>query len=116
MRKIVLLIALMAIVATGMQSQAPAKVPAYRGLIERVQPNGDTIRTYLRGDEHKHWMMLEDGWQILETEKGWFKYAKKNRKGEIVISCRKAHNAEDRSKCEQRWLKKKGIMIERVKE
>ena len=112
MRKILLLIALMAIVATGMQAQAPAKVPAYPGLIERVQPNGDTIRTYLRGDEHKHWMMLEDGWQILETEKGWFKYAKKNRKGETVISCRKANNAEDRSKCEQRWLRKKGIKME----
>ena len=110
MRKIVFL-AVMAIIALGINAQEPAKVPAYRGLIERVQPNGDTLRTYLRGDEHKHWMMMEDGWQILETDKGWLKYAKKNRKGETVISCRKAHNAEKRSKCEQRWLKKKGIKI-----
>ena len=116
MRKIVF-VAVLAIIALGINAQEPAKVPAYRGLIERVQPNGDTLRTYLRGDEHKHWMMMEDGWQILETDKGWLKYAKKNRKGETVISCRKAHNAEKRSKCEQRWLKKKGIMkIERMKD
>ena len=99
----------MTIFAMGMQAQAPARVPAYRGLIERVQPNGDTLRTYLRGDERKHWMMTEDGWQIKETDKLWYKYAKMNRKGEVVTSCRKAHNAEDRSRCEKRWLNKYGV-------
>ncbi len=110
MRKILLLVAVMAMTAVGMNAQQPAKVPAYKGLIERVQPNGDTLRTYLRGDEHKHWMMTEDGWQIKESKKGWLKYAKLNRKGEAVISCRKAHNAEKRSQCEKRWLDKHGIM------
>ena len=66
MKKVFLLVAVMATMMLGMQAQEPARVPAYRGLIERVQPNGDTLRTYLRGDEHKHWMMTEDGWQILE--------------------------------------------------
>ena len=111
--KKILLLALMGIMTMGMFGQQPAAkkqhVPAYRGLIERVQPNGDTLRTYLRGDEHHHWMMTEDGWQILETDKGWLKYAKLNRKGEVVITRRKAHNAEDRSKCENRWLEKHGI-------
>ena len=110
MRKILLLVAVMAMTAVGMNAQQPAKVPAYKGLIERVQPNGDTLCTYLRGDEHKHWMMTEDGWQIKESKKGWLKYAKLNRKGEAVISCRKAHNAEKRSQCEKRWLDKHGIM------
>ena len=112
MKKILFLVAVMAMMVLGVQAQeAPQKqhVPAYRGLIERVQPNGDTLRTYLRGDERRHWSMTEDGWQIKENDKGWLKYMKKNRKGEVVISCRKAHNAEDRSKCEQRWLEKKGV-------
>ena len=109
--KKVILIAVMAMMVLGVQAQAPAKVPAYRGLIERVQPNGDTLRTYLRGDEHMHWVMTEDGWQIKETEKGWLKYCQKNRKGEVVVSRRKAHNAEKRSKCEKRWLEKKGIQL-----
>ena len=109
MRKILMMTAMMAMMWTGVYAQQPAKVPAYRGIIERVQPNGDTLRTYLRGDEHRHWMMTEDGWQIKESKRGWLKYAKTNRKGEVVISCRRARNAEDRSKCQQRWLEKHGV-------
>ena len=109
MKKTLLLVAIIGIVFVGANAQQPAKVPAYRGLIERVQPNGDTLRTFLRGDEWQHWMMMEDGWQIFETNKGWLKYAKLNRKGEAVPSCRKAHNADKRSKCEKRWLDKHGI-------
>lgn len=109
MKKIVLLIALAAMMSIGMNAQTPAKVPAYRGMIERVQPNGDTLRTYLRGDEHNHWMMTEDGWMILETRSGWFKYAKQNRKGHVKLSLRKAHNVESRTKCELKWLDKHGV-------
>ena len=109
MKKILLIGALMAILVSGVTAQQPAKVPAYRGMIERVQPNGYTLRTYLRGDEHKHWMMTEDGWLIRENKRGWLKYARTNRKGEIVTSCRKAKNAEDRSKCQKRWLEKHGV-------
>lgn len=107
MRKIILITALTAFLCAGASAQQ--RVPAYRGIIERVQPNGDTLRTYLRGDEHRHWMMTEDGWQILENDKGWLKYAKHNRKGEVVISWRKAHNAKDRKKCETKWINKYGI-------
>ena len=109
MKKGILMIAVMAMMTMGMQAQSPAKVPAYKGIIERVQPNGDTLQTYLRGDEHMHWMMTEDGWQILEGKKGWYVYAKTNCKGKVVVSCRKVHNADKRSKCEQRWLQKHGI-------
>lgn len=103
------IIAAIALIAMGLSAQTPARVPAYRGLIERVQPSGDTIRTYLRGDEHKHWMIMEDGWQILETKRGWYKYAKLNCKGVVVASRRKAHNADKRAKWEIRWLNKYGI-------
>ena len=56
MKKTFLLVAVMAMMAMGVYADSPAKVPAYRGLIERVQPNGDTLRTYLRGDENSHFM------------------------------------------------------------
>ena len=79
MKKGILMIAVMAMMTMGMQAQSPAKVPAYKGIIERVQPNGDTLQTYLRGDEHMHWMMTEDGWQILEGKKGWATVAAKTR-------------------------------------
>lgn len=99
----------MAMMSVGMSAQGPAKVPAYRGMIERVQPDGYKLRTFLRGDEHKHWMMTEDGWQIKENKKGWIKYAKTNCKGNTVCHWRKARNAEDRSKYAKRWLEKHGI-------
>ena len=109
MKKIFLMTVMAMMVCLGVQAQGPAKVPAYRGIIERVQPNGDTLRTYLRGDERMHYSMTEDGWQIMEDKKGWIRYAQKNRKGEVVISRKKAHNADKRSQCEVKWLKKHGI-------
>lgn len=111
MKKVLLMMVVMTtmVLSAVAQEAGPAKVPARRDLQERVLPNGDTLRVFLRGDEHLHWIMTEDGWQIVETNKGWFKYAKKNRKGEVVRSCRKAHNAEQRTKCEIKWLNKYGI-------
>ena len=114
MIKKIVLIALLGVMGMGVYAQQPARVPAYRGMIERVQPNGYTLRTFLRGDEHKHWMMTEDGWLIRENKKGWLKYAKVNRKGEIVTSCRKAKNGEDRTKCQKKWLEKHGVKRERI--
>ena len=105
MKKMFLIIALFICAGAGAQQ----RVPAYRGVIERVQPNGDTLRTYLRGDEWSHYMMTEDGWQIEETKGGWYKYVKTNKKGQVKIGCRKAKNAEKRSKCEMRWLEKHGV-------
>lgn len=117
MRKLFLLVVLATIVTLGAQAQEANKVPgkrgvpAYRGIIDRVQPNGDTLQTYLRGDEHMHWMMTIDGWLIRENKKGWLVYAKKNRKGEVVTSRRKAHNEANRSRCEKCWLRRKGISL-----
>lgn len=68
----------------------PARVPAYPGVIERVQPNGDTIHVRLHGDERKHWMTLEDGRTLVEeNKKGYICYAKKKKNGEIVATLRK---------------------------
>lgn len=100
----------------GLQAQQPARVPAYRGVIERIQPSGDTLHIYLRGDEHWHFAMTVDGWQIKENKKGALCYCKlKTRKvnGEkqqtAVLTRRMAHDADKRSKCEQRWLNRHGI-------
>ena len=71
-------------------AQQPARVPAYPGPIERVQPNGDTIYVRLHGDERCHWMTLEDGKTLVkENKKGYICYAKKKKNGKIVATCRK---------------------------
>lgn len=94
------------------QTSKRQSVPAYPGVIERIQPNGDTLRTYLRGDERNHWLMTEDGWQIGENDKGWLVYVQQKKDGSTKKSCRKAHNAEARSCCEKKWLDKHGIRKE----
>lgn len=74
----------------AMAQQRPARVPAYQGVIERVQPNGDTIYVRLHGDERKHWMTLKDGVTLVkENKKGYICYAKKKKDGRIVATCRK---------------------------
>ena len=89
--------------------QAPARVPAYKGIIERTQPDGYVLQTYLRGDERMHFSMTEDGWQIKENNEGYICYAQQKRDGSIIASKKVAHNEADRTKCEKRWLKRKGI-------
>ena len=67
--------------------QKPARVPAYKGVIERVQPNGDTVYVRLHGDERHHWMTLEDGETLVkENKKGYICYAKKNKNVDIVAT------------------------------
>ena len=112
------MITLLAMLTAGLSVHATEKriperhnMPAYRGVIERVQPDGYILRTYLRGDERKHWAMTEDGWQIIEDKKGWLRYARQKRNGDVVRSCRKAHNAKDRKQCEQKWLDKHGVQM-----
>jgi hypothetical protein len=74
-------------------AQKPARVPARPGVIERVQPNGDTIRVRLHGDERQHWMTLEDGKTLVaENKKGYICYAKKKKSGQIIPTCKKVRN------------------------
>ena len=70
--------------------QKPARVPAYKGVVERVQPNGDTIYVRLHGDERRHWLTLEDGKTLVkENHKGYICYAKKKKNGQIVATRKK---------------------------
>jgi hypothetical protein len=74
-------------------AQKHARVPARPGVIERVQPNGDTIRVRLHGDERQHWMTLEDGKTLVaENKKGYICYAKKKKNGQIIPTCKKVRN------------------------
>jgi hypothetical protein len=74
-------------------AQKPARVPARPGVVERVQPNGDTIRVRLYGDERQHWMTLEDGKTLVaENKKGYICYAKKKKNGQIIPTCKKVRN------------------------
>jgi hypothetical protein len=77
--------------------QKPARVPAYQGVIERVQPNGDTVYVRLHGDERMHWMTLEDGKTLVkENREGYICYAKKKKNGTIVATRKKVKQIKNK--------------------
>ena len=90
MKRLICILSVWCVVYGVCAQQKPARVPAYKGVIERVQPNGDTIYVRLHGDERKHWMTLEDGETIVKENKhGYICYAKKKKNGQIVATRRK---------------------------
>ena len=116
MKKLLFILMAFCALTMGAQAQRPARVPAYPGVIVRVQPDGDTLHVFLRGDEHWHFMMTVDGWQVQEDKNGKICYCKSRtrkidgeKKVVPVVTRRQAHDADKRSKCEQRWLDRHGI-------
>lgn len=89
----------------------PSRVPSRRDPFTVVQPNGDSLTLMQVGDEWYHFRMTIDGWKVIENAKGYYCYALPVAGDEKALkpSRRKAHNAENRSRCEKRWLKKHGI-------
>lgn len=57
--------------------------PAYRGAIQVKQPDGTTITTYLRGDEHRHQQVTTDGYAIMRASDGYFRYAYQTTDGQV---------------------------------
>ena len=97
MKRLVLLLSVGCMVYSVTAQNLPARVPAYQGVIERVQPNGDTVYVRLHGDERKHWMTLEDGVTLVkENKKGYICYAKKKKNGTIVATCKNVRQSQRR--------------------
>ena len=93
-------------------------VPATPYPIEHIQPNGDTLKYRLYGDEHRHWQTTLDGYYIRRNKRNKMCYAKFNKKGELKTTCRAAHNAENRSARERKYVEKHipNFYLEREKE
>ncbi len=88
----------------SMQAQQRRGVPATPHPIEIIQPDGDTLMIRLHGDERRSWRTTLDGYLIAQNKRGTYCYAKYTDKGILKPTCRTAHNAENRSKCEQKWI------------
>lgn len=96
---LLLLLFLSFLLPLRLSAKEPSRVPAYPGVIEKVQPNGDTLHVRLVGDERKHWTTTEDGYKIALNKRGYYCYLRNEH-----LTCRKAHDAAHRSKCEEKWL------------
>jgi M6 family metalloprotease-like protein len=85
MRKFFVCFALLAIMAAPFTKQSLA-VTAYPHPIEYKQPNGNIITIQLQGDEKVKWALTEDGYTILSKNDGYYEYAMKDEKGDLVHS------------------------------
>lgn len=97
MKRLVSILSVLCVVCSicAWAQQKPSRVPAYQGVIERIQPNGDTVYVRLHGDERQHWMTLEDGKTLVkENKKGYICYAKKKKNGTIVATCKKVKQSK----------------------
>lgn len=109
MKHILLTVLALCALAGGLNAQAPQRVPAAPYPIVREQPNGETVTILMRGDERMHWMITQDGWQVVEDSKSRLCYAVQKKDGSIVPSKKQARDLDKRKKSELRWLKRKGI-------
>lgn len=86
--------------------RGPQKVPAVPYPVEYVQPDGDTLTIRVFGDEHGSWRTTIDYYVLAENSKQTLCYAKVGRDGIYKPTHIKAHNPEDRSRRELRYIKK----------
>lgn len=81
-------------------------VPAVPTPFDYVQPDGDTLSIRLRGDERHSYRTTLDGYLIRQNDKGYYCYARYDKHGNAKATRRKAHNAEKRSVCEQKYIRR----------
>ena len=79
-------------------------VPAYPWLINFKQPDGKTIRIYMKGDEKVRWAETDDGYYILVNSHGFYEFAVMDSYGDMVTSGVIASNSEDRTNQVQHFL------------
>ncbi len=71
-------------------------VPARPGIVERHQADGSVVNVQLRGDEHAHFILSEDGYPLAEVE-GLLYYASVDAKGILTPSSIRATDIAMRS-------------------
>jgi M6 family metalloprotease-like protein len=79
-------------------------VPASPYPVEYALPDGTNITITLKGDEFTSWAETEDGYTILKNPQGFFEYAVKDAKGDLVLSGITAKNALFRSNNDSLFL------------
>lgn len=82
-------------------------MPAYRGKIKRVQPDGTVITTLLMGDEHRSCITTTDGYAIQKASDGYYHYlTKKNDRTFTVEGTPIVRSVTERSASDRLFLQK----------
>ncbi len=95
------LLFLLVMIASSLHSSA---IPAYPGILSRMQPDGTVIQYELIGDEYFHMAMTTDGYLLEEDSRGAFCYAQMDQDCQRIRTLTLAHNVETRGDKEKMLL------------
>ena len=91
-------------VAILLMAQISMAIPAYPGLVQLSQPNGEEINAYLFGDERISWIESEDNYTLMVNKSGYLEYAILDQKGDMIPSGIIAKNQTERSVIDNNFL------------
>ena len=91
-------------IAVGITATALA-IPAKPTPVEFTQPDGSVINVQIRGDEHHHFYLSEDGYLLVNVDDAFY-YGNVNDLGEIKASSLLARPAGLRTSVENEYLSK----------
>lgn len=82
--------------------------PAYRGTTRVAQPDGSTVTIRLVGDEYLHYNTTEDGYSLVRCGDGSYVYASMDADGQLTPTKLLAHDADERTNEECRYVERVG--------
>lgn len=85
--------------------------PAYKSITRVTQPDGTRVNVRLVGDEYLHYNVTADGYSLVRRVDGAFVYAQLNDEGQLEPTAMLAHDANERSTEEHKYLKKIGRLL-----
>ncbi|MCQ2331883.1 MAG: hypothetical protein MJZ95_01595 [Paludibacteraceae bacterium] len=106
-RWLIIILVLTVVVMSYGQERRAQRVQATPFPVEWIQPDGDTLVIRIFGDERGSYRTTVDGYVVAENSHGKLCYARKNCRGQYCATCRQAHNASKRTKCEIRYIEKR---------
>lgn len=92
-----LLVTVLTLLMVLSSSNIVVSVPAYPWLINFRQPDGSSLRIFLKGDEKVRWAETEDGYSVLFNSQGFYEYATLSASGDMIASGMQAKNIEQRT-------------------
>ena len=106
MKKSLLSIVTLCLLAVSLIVNQAVAVPAYPGLIQYKQANGKILTIQLKGDEKVKWALTEDGYTLMMNSKGNYEYAIQDEKGNVQPSGIEANGMKERTAVEKNLLSK----------
>lgn len=79
-------------------------VPARKSLVQIEQPDGSTLSVYKKGDEFFHYAVSSDGYTLRSDSLGFYRYAIRNDKGDLVPGPQVAADLSSRNTDATRFL------------